>query len=131
VKAKKPEKSNSPSSTWGRGISGNVDGEKTKLNSKRNEMQLTGSPNEQGESDVETSATPEARQQAGRAYKEKYEKFKKESEAVLEGEPLPLNHRAMIKKYFELIRPQGGEMDKPAEDAKKDAPAKPAEGEKK
>ena len=52
-------------------------------------------------------------------------------EAVLDGEPLPLSHRAMIKKYFELIRPQGSEMDKPADDAKKDAPAKPADGEKK
>jgi hypothetical protein len=110
-KGRRPEKSNSPSSSWGRGTSGNIEGEKTRLNSKRNEMQITGTPGEQGESDVETTATPEARQQAGRAYKEKYEKFRKESEAVLEGEPLPLNHRAMIKKYFELIRPQGGEMD--------------------
>lgn len=130
-RVKKPEKSNSPSSSWGRGISGNVEGEKTKLGSKRNEMQITGNPGGEGESDVETTATPEARQQAGRAYKEKYEKFKKESEAVLEGEPLPLNHRAMIKKYFELIRPQGSEMDKPADGDKKDAPAKPADGEKK
>ena len=131
AKGKQPEKSNNPSSNWGRGISGNIDGEKTKLNSKRNELQVTGTPSEKGESDVETTATPEARQQAGREYKEKYEKFKKESEAVVEGEPIPLGHRPMVKKYFELIRPQGGEMDKPAEGEKKDAPAKPAEGEKK
>lgn len=129
-RVKKSEKSNSPSSNWGRAISGNIEGEKTKLNGKRNEMQLTGTPSDQGDSDVETTATPESRQQAGRAYKEKYQKFKKESEAVLESEPLPLNHRSMIKKYFELIRPAGADMDKPAEE-KKDAPAKPADGEKK
>ncbi len=43
-------------------ISGNIDGEKTKLNSKRNELQLTGTPGGEGDSDVETTATPEARQ---------------------------------------------------------------------
>src|SRR5579883_759716 len=58
-RGKKPEKSNSPSDTWGRGISGNTEGEKTRLGSKRNEMQITGSPNDQGDSEVETTATPE------------------------------------------------------------------------
>jgi hypothetical protein len=124
-KAKKPEKSNSPSSNWGRGISGNIEGEKTKLNSKRNELQLTGQPGE-GDSDVETTNTPEARQTAGRAYKERYNKAKKESEAVLDAEPLPLNHRAMIKKYFELIRPAGaGETTEAVKPAAPPAPAAP------
>jgi hypothetical protein len=131
-KGRRPEKSMNPSNTWGRGTSGNIEGEKTKLGSKRNEQQITGTPNEQGESEVETTATPEARQQAGRAYKEKYQKAKKESEAVLESEPLPLSHRSMIKKYFELIRPQGADMEKPVEEPKKDAPAaKPEGGQKK
>ena len=111
---KMPSKSNSPSSTWGRTASGNIDGEKTKLASKRSDQQITGTPGGEGDSDVETSATPEARQQASREYKEKYQKFKKESEAVLEGEPIPLGHRQMVKKYFELIRPANGDEVKKA-----------------
>jgi hypothetical protein len=114
---KMPSKSNSPSSNWGRAISGNIDGEKTRLNSKRSDQQITGTPGGEGDSDVETTATPEARQQASREYKEKYQKFKKESEAVLEGEPIPLGHRQMVKKYFELIRPANGD-----DTIKKDAP---------
>jgi hypothetical protein len=109
-KGKTPEKSTSPTNTWGRGTSGNIEGEKTRLNGKRNEVQLTGTPGDEGPSDVETTATPEARQQAARQYKEKVERFRKEMEAALEHEPLPLTHRSMIKKYFEMIRPQAGEM---------------------
>ena len=115
LRVKQTQKSNSPSNTWGRTSSGNVDGEKTKLNSKRNELQLTGTPGAEGESDVETMATPEARQQASREYKEKFQKFKKESEAVVEGEPIPLGHRQTVKKYFELIRPSNSDPVKPTE----------------
>jgi hypothetical protein len=107
-----PQKSDSPSSTWGRGISGNISGEKTKLASTRTDQQITGTPGGEGESEVETTATPEARQQASREYQEKYQKFKKESEAVLEGEPIPLGHRQTVKKYFELIRPSNTDTTK-------------------
>ena len=103
------QKSDSPSSTWGRVSSGNINGEKTKLGSKRTDQQLTGTPGAEGDSDVESTATPEAREQASRAYQEKYQKFKKESDAVLEGEPIPLGHRQMVKKYFELIRPSNSD----------------------
>jgi hypothetical protein len=106
---KMASKSNNPSSTWGRAMSGNIDGEKTKLNSKRTDQQLTGTPGGEGDSDVETTSTPESRQQASRAYKEQYQKFRKESEAVLEGEPIPLGHRQIVKKYFELIRPSNAD----------------------
>jgi hypothetical protein len=109
ARVRAPQKSNSPSSNWGRGISGNIDGEKTKLNSKRTDQQITGTPGSEGDSDVETTATPEARQQASREYKEKYQKFKKESQAVLDSEPIPLGHRQMVKKYFELIRPSNAD----------------------
>jgi hypothetical protein len=120
ARIKQPSKSNDPSSSWGRAISGNIDGEKTKLNSKRNELQLTGTPGDKGDSDVETTATPEARQKAAREYKEKYEKFKKESEAVVEGEPIPLGHRQMVKRYFESIRPSNSDTpDKAAAPEKK------------
>src|SRR5262249_55576601 len=118
AKLRMPQKSTSPSSTWGRTASGNMDGDKSKLNSKRNEQQVTGTPGAEGDSDVETTATPEARQQASREYKEKYQKFRKESEAVLDGEPIPLGHRQTVKKYFELIRPSNADA---AE--RKDAPA--------
>ncbi len=109
ARVKQVTKSNSPSSSWGRAISGNVDGEKTKLASKRNDLQLTGTPGDEGDSDVETTATPEARQQASREYKEKYEKAKKATESVVEGEPIPLGMRQMVKKYFESIRPTGAD----------------------
>jgi hypothetical protein len=115
VTGKRPEKSKSPSSTWGKTTSGNVDGEKTKLLSQRNQVELTGTPGE-GPSDVETTSSPEARQQASRGYREAYQKYRKMSEAVLEGEAIPLGQRQMIRKYFELIRPQNADLaDKPAE----------------
>ena len=115
---KSPQKSNSPSSNWGRGISGNTEGERTKLNGKRNELQLTGAPGDTGDSDVETLTTPEARQQAGRAYREKFAKGKKESDAVLESEPIPLGHRQTVKRYFEMIRPSAEDSFKKADEAK-------------
>ena len=118
AKIKQPSKSNDPSSNWGRAISGNTDGEKTKLNGKRNEVQLTGTPGSEGDSDVETTATPEARQKAAREYKDKYEKFKKESETVVDSEPIPLGHRQTVKKYFELIRPSNADAEKPAPEKK-------------
>ena len=59
---------------------------------------------------METTATPEARQQASRAYQERYSKFKQESDAVLEGEPIPLGHRQTVKRYFELIRPSNADL---------------------
>ena len=117
-RTKKKEKSDSPSSNWGRGISGNTEGDKTKLNGKRNEMQLTGTPGDKGDSDVETLTTPEARQQAGRDYKDKFAKGKKESDAVLESEPIPLGHRQTVKKYFELIRPSADDAFKKGEEKK-------------
>lgn len=115
VKVKQPQKSNDPSSSWGRAVSGNTDGEKTKLNGKRNEVQVSGTPGSEGESDVETTATPEARQKAAREYREKFDKFSKVSETVIDGEPIPLGHRQIVKKYFEMIRPSGADAtDKPA-----------------
>ncbi len=105
VKGKRPYKSTSPSSTFGAETSGNVEGEKTKLLGQRNQVDITGTPGE-GPSDVETTASPEARQQARRGYRETYQKYRKMSEAVLDSEPIPLGHRQTIRRYFELIRPQ-------------------------
>jgi hypothetical protein len=108
VTGKRPEKSTSPSSNFGMTESGNTQGDKTKLLSQRNQMDLTGTPSE-GPSDVETATSPEARQRASRGYQEKYKKFRKESEAVLDSEPIPLGQRQVIRKYFELIRPQNSD----------------------
>ena len=63
----------------------------------------------------DTTATPEARQQASREYKERHDKMKKAAEAVIDAEPIPLGHRQMVKRYFESIRPSNGDAaDKPA-----------------
>lgn len=118
ARAKNPQKSNSPSSNWGRGISGNTEGERTKLGSKRNEVQVTGTPGDEGESDTETTTTPEARQKASKEYQEKFQKGKKESQAVLESEPIPLGHRQTVRKYFEMIRPSSGDMFEKKEEPK-------------
>jgi len=34
------------------------------------------------------------------------------TEAALNSEPIPLGHRQTIRRYFELIRPQGDEAEK-------------------
>jgi hypothetical protein len=96
--------------------SGNIQGEKTKLLSQRNQMELTGTPAD-GPSDVETASSPEARQQASRGYQEKYKKFRKESDTVLETEPIPLGQRLVIRRYFELIRPQNSTATEPRTDS--------------
>ncbi len=108
---KMPYKSRSPSSSWGREISGNVEGNKTSLLSQRNQEQITGNPDD-GPSEVETQHSAEGRQQANRAYRDVYNKYRRMSEAVLDSEPIPLGHRQTIRRYFELIRPQQGDMEK-------------------
>lgn len=118
VKGRRPEKSTSPSSTFGASTSGNVQGDKTKLLGQDNQVSITGTPGE-GPSDVETTASPEARQKARRGYKESYNKYRKMSDAVLDSEPIPLGHRQTIRRYFELIRPSNSDSnDKQAGDKK-------------
>jgi hypothetical protein len=58
---------------------------------------------------METTHSPEGREQAARKYREAYNKAMKQTEAVLDSEPIPLGHRQTIRKYFELIRPAGGD----------------------
>src|SRR5579875_726642 len=117
VKGKSPYKSTSPSSNFGAETSGNVQGEKTKLLGQDNQVNITGTPGE-GPSDVETTASPEARQKARRGYKETYQKYRKMSDAVLDSEPIPLGHRQTIRRYFELIRPQNSDMKEKQEDSR-------------
>jgi hypothetical protein len=96
---------------WGLGRSGNEPGDKTpKLNSGQ-EMKLTGQESSSGESDLETQQAPEQEQSAVRQYRENLKKYEQLAESALEAEPIPLGHRQTIRRYFELIRPQGSEVD--------------------
>ncbi|WP_246146507.1 hypothetical protein [Rubripirellula lacrimiformis] len=98
-------KSDSPSSKAGQGASGQPLGDQaTKLDSVRNEEMLTGQQSE-GPSETEILQAPEGEQQAVRQLTAKYNKFKREAEAVLDTEPLPMGHRETVRKYFEAIRP--------------------------
>lgn len=117
LKGKRPEKSTEPNSNWGLTTSGNTQGEKTALKGSRAEDEITGTPGEEGPSEIETIHSVEGRQQAQRGYAERYREYQKMSEAVLESEPIPLGHRSLIRRYFELIRPQN---DPPADAAKSD-----------
>lgn len=111
VRFRMPYKSNSPSLNAGAETSGNVFGNKTNMKTNRDQKDITGNPGD-GPSEMETLHSPEGRQMASRAYQEKYQKYRKISEAVLDSEPIPLGHRQTIRKYFELIRPQNLEPDK-------------------
>lgn len=105
----KVARTKSPSNNWGTGVSGQPLGdEATRLDGRRNREEITGMAGD-GPSEKEVSHSPEGRQEAARSYREAYQKFRKETEAVLESEPLPLGHRQTIRTYFESIRPQGDE----------------------
>ena len=83
--------------------------EATKLDSKRREENLTGMQGE-GDSERETTQSPEGEQDAARSYQAKYTEFRKQMEAVIDSEPLPLGHRETVRKYFESIRPANGDV---------------------
>jgi hypothetical protein len=110
AKVRMRKKSTTPSSNWGMGISGNVDGEQTKLGSARKQDFVQGTQGE-GPSETETTHSPEGRQVATREYRQLYQKYRKMSEAALSTEPIPLGHRETIRRYFELIRPAGEEAE--------------------
>ncbi|MCC6360297.1 MAG: hypothetical protein IT450_16260 [Phycisphaerales bacterium] len=120
VKGKRPEKSTEPSSNWGLTTSGNTQGDKTSLKSTREEDEITGTAGEEGPTEIETVHSVEGRQQAQRAYAERYREYRKMSDAVLESEPIPLGHRSLIRRYFELIRPQNEETPEAAKGGKAD-----------
>ncbi len=107
-------KTNSPSNNWGLGASGKPLGEEaTSIDSVRNRQDITGTQGD-GPSEKAVFHAPDGRQQAARTYRQKYEKFRKMSEAVLQSEPLPLGHRQTIRRYFESIRPQNADPQDPA-----------------
>ncbi|QEG41407.1 hypothetical protein [Roseimaritima ulvae] len=99
----------------GTGRSGNDPGEQTPQLKTNPQMNITGQDSGQGDVDVETSTAPEQQQQAVRNYRENAEQYEAMSESVLSSESIPLGHRQTIRRYFEMIRPQGSETDQVVE----------------
>lgn len=96
---------------WGLASSGNDPGDKTAKLKTGPQMQITGTESASGDVDIETMSSPEQQQEAIRQYREKVDKYEQISESVLDNEPIPLGHRQTIRRYFEMIRPQGNEAD--------------------
>ncbi len=96
---------------WGLGKSDNQPGDKTPRLKSPNQMNITGQESIGGDIDVETTTAPESEQEAVRQYRQQAEKYEQMTESVLDSEPIPLGHRQTIRRYFELIRPQSGEVD--------------------
>jgi hypothetical protein len=94
---------------WGLAASGNEPGEKTTHLGAKQKDQLKGKHSDEGEVEIETTHSPEGKQESLRSYRENYAKYRRMSEAVLDSEPIPLGHRQTIRRYFELIRPQEGD----------------------
>jgi hypothetical protein len=82
-------------------------GERTDLQAQRKRDRVEGQESA-GPSEVETEMVPDARQQAQRAYREMYQKYRRLSDTALESEPIPLRQRRVIRRYFELIHPPDG-----------------------
>lgn len=97
--------------SFGLGASGNDAGDKTAKLKTGPQMQITGTESASGDVDIETTSSPEQQQEAVRQYREKLDKYEQISESVLDSEPIPLGHRQTIRRYFEMIRPQGDETD--------------------
>jgi hypothetical protein len=104
-------KSDSPKNSWGTGASNKPFGDvATNIDSQREQVDVTGQQGD-GPSERELLTTPEAQQLATRTYQERYREFRKQAEAVLESEPLPLGHRQTVRQYFESIRPTQSDLD--------------------
>ncbi|MEZ6062368.1 MAG: hypothetical protein R3C19_18655 [Planctomycetaceae bacterium] len=101
-------RSRNSSSSTGAKTAGNVDGEKTKLESERQMARLTGQLGEDGATDIETESGEFTPQEAQREAREVFGRYQKMSDAVLDAEALPAGYRQTIRRYFESIRPAGG-----------------------
>ncbi len=95
-----------PSSQWGTGKDNDPLGDPTKIAAKRQQEQLTGKLGETGDSESQTSSSPQGKDTAKASYKQVHERYQKLSESVLETEPLPPGQRQTIRKYFQSIRPE-------------------------
>lgn len=84
---------------------GNIDGEKTRLDGRKQMARLKGQLSQQGDSEKETESGGESEERATRDAREVFAEYQKLSDAVLDSESIPLGHRETIRRYFELIRP--------------------------
>ncbi|MEZ6039066.1 MAG: hypothetical protein R3C20_01075 [Planctomycetaceae bacterium] len=91
----------------GTASSGNDPGEKTAKLKTNPEMNIKGQESANGDSEIENVAGDPQEQEAVRAYRDKASDYEAMSESVLESESIPLGHRQTIRKYFEMIRPNG------------------------
>ncbi len=96
---------------WGLASSGNDLGDKTGKLKTGPQMQIKGKESDSGNIDVETIKSNEQEQEAVRQYRQKSESYEQLTESVLSSEPIPLGHRQTIRRYFEMIRPQGNETE--------------------
>ena len=74
-------------------------------------MNLKGEDSGTGDSDIETEQGTEEEQEAVRQYRRNADKYEALNESVLESESIPPGHRQTIRRYFEMIRPNAGEID--------------------
>lgn len=98
-------KTQSPSQSSGKGSTNDPNsGPSTAAGDRREQWDLAG---ESGDGPVETEVikSDSNEQTAARQYQAKYQKFRRQAEAVLDTEPLPLGHRETVRTYFESIRP--------------------------
>ena len=102
-------KSDQSSETWGGGAAGDPNsGKETDLQGERQQETLTGTLGEEGETLTETVDSKEmASAKSLLQYREQHQQYLRLSEAVLDGEPIPLGQRQIIRRYFESIRPSG------------------------
>jgi hypothetical protein len=109
AKGQTNKKSNSPGKSAGAKSAGNINGDLTKLDGTRNMQEITGQMSGEGDSEFETTTSPEGKETARRKVQETFARYQKMSDAVLDSEPIPLGHRQTIRKYFELIRPSASD----------------------
>jgi hypothetical protein len=80
-------------------------GPETNLDSLREKKQVSGVLGE-GLSEIETEiASEHGDEQSVRSFAKKYREYSKQAESILESEPIPLEQRQVIRRYFESIRP--------------------------
>ena len=85
--------------------------ESTSLDSERNLSEITGSLSGEGASEFETLRSDQGTGETStQQYRETFREHQKAVEAVLDTEPLPLEQRQVIQRYFESIRPTGDEL---------------------
>lgn len=97
----------------GAGSGGAPAGEKTAGKKTGQELKITGQDSGTGDVDTETTTDPEPEQEqeAVRQYRQQADKYEALRESALESESIPAGQRQIIRRYFEMIRPQGNETE--------------------